>query len=188
MLEILKQDLFRLIGNRCHSIKYQIIYLLKSPGFKYLYLFRRRQASSNRVSKIFWELMLQLQKRKTGIQIPSTTTIGKGFRILHFGNIVINPNAVIGENCTVAQGVLIGCSEGKKSGSPKIGNNVNIGANALILGGISLGNDVLIAPGAFVNFDVPDNCIVIGNPGKTIKKISPVTKYIVYSVYNYEKK
>ena len=72
---------------------------------------------------------------------------------------------------------------GKRGGVPTIGNRCQIGANAIIVGGIQVGNDVLIAPGALVNFDVPDNSIVIGNPGQIItKEQSPTTKYIVYSV------
>lgn len=51
---------------------------------------------------------------------------------------------------------------------------------------MKIGNNVLIAPNAFVNFDVPDNSIVIGNPGKIIKRdSSPSAKYIVYSVNDY---
>ena len=56
-------------------------------------------------------------------------------------------------------------------------------ANSIIIGQVNIGNNVLIAPGAFINFDVPDNSIVIGNPGKIIEKeSSPTEKYIVYSV------
>lgn len=56
----------------------------------------------------------------------------------------------------------------------------------LLWGGVKIGNNVLIAPNAFVNFDVPDNSIVIGNPGKIIKRdSSPSAKYIVYSVNDY---
>ena len=140
------------------------------------------------MSRLFWELLLQRQKRKTGIQIPSSTRIGEGLRILHFGTIVVNPATVIGDNVTIAQGVLIGCSEGKNSGSPNIGNNVQLGANSLILGGVHVGNDVVVAPGAFINFDVPDNSIVIGNPGKIIRReTSPVKKYIVFDVKDYGK-
>lgn len=50
-------------------------------------------------------------------------------------------------------------------GSPIIGDNVWIGANSIIVGKINIGNNVLIAPGAYINFDVPNNSIVIGNPG-----------------------
>lgn len=55
-------------------------------------------------------------------------------------------------------------------------------ANSIIVGGVTIGNNVLIAPGAFINFDVPDNSIVIGNPGKIITRDeSPTKKHIVYS-------
>jgi serine O-acetyltransferase len=64
---------------------------------------------------------------------------------------------------------------------PVIGDNVCVNANAVIIGGCRIGNNVLIAPGAFVNFDVPDNSIVIGNPGRIIQQeTSPTAKYIVY--------
>jgi serine O-acetyltransferase len=78
-------------------------------------------------------------------------------------------------------------AEGKCKGTPTIGNNVCLSANAIIIGNVKIGNNVLIAPGAFVNFDVPDNSIVIGNPGKIIpRQESPTSKYIVYSIDDIE--
>ncbi len=68
MLEIIKQDLYRLIGNKCHNLKYQIVYLLKSPGFKYVYIFRHRQAATNLFSKTFWELLLHTRNVKLGFR------------------------------------------------------------------------------------------------------------------------
>ena len=66
-------------------------------------------------------------------------------------------------------------------GTPTIGDNVCMNANSMVVGGCHIGNNVLIAPGAFVNFDVPDNSIVIGNPAKVVvKEVSPTNKYIVY--------
>ena len=56
-------------------------------------------------------------------------------------------------------------------------------ANSIIVGGVRIGNNVLIAPGAFINFDVPDNSIVIGNPGKIVERnSSPTDKYIVFPI------
>ena len=120
---------------------------------------------------------------KTGIQIPWKTKIGEGLRIVHFGHIVVNPGTIIGKNFNISQGVLIGNSLGKKQGVPVIGDNVCVNANAIIVGNCRIGDNVLIAPGAFVNFDVPDNSIVIGNPGKIItREDSPTDKYIVYPI------
>ncbi len=76
---------------------------------------------------------------------------------------------VIGNNCNVAQGVTLGyVSRGVKRGTPIIGNRVWVGANAVVVGNIKIGDDVLIAPLAYVNFDVPDNGVVVGNPAKLI--------------------
>ena len=73
-------------------------------------------------------------------------------------------------------------SRGKRKGSPKIGDNVWIGTNAVIVGNITIGNDVLIAPLAHVNFDVPDHSIVIGNPAKIIRRENATAGYINHTV------
>lgn len=79
------------------------------------------------------------------------------------------PKVKIGSNCNILTGVTIGTTtRGAKAGIPTIGNNVWIGPNAVIVGKITIGDDVLIAGNAFVNFDVPSHSIVVGNPGKII--------------------
>lgn len=145
---------------------------------------RHVQIASNILSRVFWSVLLKLCSFKYGIQIPAQTRIGRGFRIVHFGTIVINPGAVIGDNFNIHQGCLIGISSGRRNGTPTIGNNVCMQPNSLIVGGgVRIGDNVLVAPGAFVNFDVPDNSIVIGNPGEIIKReSSPTAKYIVYPI------
>ncbi len=81
----------------------------------------------------------------------------------------------------ISQAVFIGHSDRHPEGSPVIGDNCCAFANSIIIGGITIGNNVLAAPGAFVNYDVPDNAVVIGNPGKIImRKSSPTRKYIQY--------
>lgn len=118
----------------------------------------------------------------SGIQIPAGTHIGPGFRISHFGAIVINPAAQIGKNFSIAQGALIGSAEGKHKGIPVIGDNVIMSANSLIIGGVHVGDYTLLAPGAFVNFDVPAHSIVIGNPGRIIPSDHPTDRYNVYRI------
>ena len=119
---------------------------------------------------------------RTGIQIPLETKIDKGLRIVHFGHIVIHPCSVIGKNFNISQGVTIGHAEGKKRGTPIIGDNVCVQPNAIIIGKIRIGNDTLIAPNSFVNIDVPDGCIAIGNPAVIVKKEKASEKYIVYKI------
>ena len=183
MNAVIKRDLYRYIGKDCNRFRYQIRYVLFTPVFQYIYFFRKVSLAKLHLFKLFYEVCLKLCSFKFGIQIPSTTLIGDGLRISHFGTIVVNPGTVIGKNFSIAEGCLIGNSQGKKSGCPVIGDNVCMQANSIVVGGIKIGNHVLIAPGAFVNFDVPDNSIVIGNPGKIISRdSSPTDKYNVYKV------
>ena len=118
-------------------------------------------------------------KNKHGNEIFINATIGEGLYLGHLGPRYINGSSVIGKNCNINQNVTIGQeNRGKRKGAPTIGDMVWIGANAVIVGKITIGNDVLIAPNAFVNFDVPDNSIVIGNPGKIIRKKDATADYI----------
>lgn len=114
-----------------------------------------------------------------GIELPVMTKVGKGFKIEHPYGIVVNYNAVLGEKCNIYNGVTIGAEKrGKRLGVPKIGNKVWIGPNSTIAGSINIGDDVLIVGGSFINFDVPDHSIVIGNPGKIISKQNATACYI----------
>ena len=173
-------DLYRYSGKR--SLFLLLRYFFFTPGFRYVFLFRKTANSNNKIQKILWKILLRRCMLSTGIQIPESTAIGSGFRIAHFGHIVINPAAIIGKNFNISQGVTIGSAEGKKKGAPVIGDNVSIQTNAVIVGGITIGNDVLIAPNAFVNFDVPAGAIVLGNPGQIIARDKASAKYIVFKV------
>ena len=116
---------------------------------------------------------------KYSFQIPFETNIGRGFYLAHFGNIIINQGSTIGNNVSIAQGVTIGkTNRGKKAGCPTIGDNVWIGANAVIVGKINIGSNVLIAPLSYVNIDIPSNSIVMGNPAKIIPRENATEGYI----------
>ncbi|WP_316746880.1 serine acetyltransferase [Pedobacter gandavensis] len=177
ILTTLSKDLHRYGGK---SGFWGFVAGLKIPGFRYTYFLRKAGSTSNRsVSGIFYRFMLRRYTYKYGIQIPISTIIGDGFYIGHFGNIVINKNAVIGRNCNIAQGVTIGqVNRGKLMGCPVIGDNVWIGANAVIVGAIRIGNEVLIAPNSFVNFDVPTNSLVISSKCECKSYENPTAGYI----------
>lgn len=88
-----------------------------------------------------------------------------GIYLGHAYNITINGRATIGRNCNIHKGVVIGqTNRGKRKGVPTIGDEVWIGINAAIVGGITIGDDVLIAPNSYVNCDVPPHSVVFGNP------------------------
>ena len=174
---IISSDLYRFSPKK--SIL-SIISTCKYPGFRYM-LIIRLLAQMSRYNPI--KLVLRFLKRrymfKYGFQISEKTKIGPGFYIGHFGTIVINQNSETGKNCNITHNVTIGrTNRGKLKGSPVIGDEVWIGTGSVIVGKIIIGNNVLIAPNSFVNFDVPNNSIVIGNPGKIIRKNNPTKNYI----------
>ena len=101
----------------------------------------------------------------TGINLPVSAKIGPGFRIWHFGCIVLHPQVEIGKNCDIRHGVTIG-NQKMYSDVPIIGDNVNIGVGATILGKIKIGNNVTIGANAVVLHDVPDNYTAVGIPAR----------------------
>lgn len=142
---------------------------------KLLYWFRKVQNHPSLYNRYRFSKI----KSKHGNEISRHTTIGEGLYLGHIGPRYINSEVVIGNNCNINQNVTIGQeNRGPRKGSPIIGDMVWIGANTVIVGKIKIGNNVLIAPNTYVNFDVPDNSIVIGNPGKIIRKNNATDFYI----------
>ena len=170
-------DFYRLAGHEPTPLSF--IRKLWVPGFRYLFVYRAIQSSRLKLVRFFLKAILRHYQFKFGYQIPSSTKIGSGLLLGHFGIIIINSKAVIGKNCNIAAGAVIGAaSRGPKKGSPTIGNNVWIGVNAIIVGNIDVGNNVLIAPGSYVNNDVPSDSLVIGNPGVIKSKTDATAGYI----------
>lgn len=120
---------------------------------------------------------------KYGIDMKRGSSVGAGFYIGHFGGIVISSSAMIGSNCNISQGVTIGVSgEGDRRGVPVIGNNVYMGAGAKLIGGIKVGDNVIIGANAVVTRDVPDGAIVVGIPAKVIGENTYT--HIILNPYN----
>ena len=180
MDRLIKADLYRYGG--LTGIKGLIKAFWLMPGFRYMYL--NRKVSKCRRFSIKWFLFILLLRRysfKFGFQIPYITEIGEGFYIGHHGTIIINSKAKIGKNCNIGAGATIGqTNRGKLKGCPTIGDNVWIGIGAVIVGNITIGSNVLVAPNSYINFNVPGNSLVIGNPGKIIYKENPTEDYISY--------
>lgn len=106
-----------------------------------------------------------------GVELPRKLTIGRNFVFYHGQGLVVNYKTVIGENCVLRNGVTIGhkkLADGTLSPSPRLGNNVDVGANACIIGGITIGNNVTIGAGAVVVKDIPDNSVAVGNPARIL--------------------
>ena len=138
--------------------------------------FRRYQDSNFFLLKLLYKILFKFFININHVELSVNNSIGKGLYIGHPYCITVNPEAIIGENCNIHKGVTIGKeNRGKKRGVPRIGNEVWIGVNSTIVGNISIGNNVLIAPNSFVNCEVPDNSVVFGNPC-TIKNKEFATK------------
>ena len=103
-LQVIKADLFRYYGK--YSMKYFIVAWFV-PGFRYSFFYRMANRNTG-VLNLIARCFMRRYSFKYGIQIPYTTSIGPGFYIGHFGNIVINGNVIIGRNCNVSQGITIG--------------------------------------------------------------------------------
>lgn len=108
----------------------------------------------------------------TGIEMPCEVPVGENFRIDHFGGIIISGYARFGDNCIVRNGVTVGLKNIDEKAAPQIGNNVNIGAGAKLLGPITIGNNVDIGANAVVIRSVPDNSTAVGIPARIIPKTS----------------
>ena len=164
-------DLCRYRGNT--SRRAFVSSYMRDPGFRFTYHLRKvahyasRKRSLGAFAYAYHRLCLNRYKFRYGFDISPTTSIGPGLYIGHFGGVVISPQAVLGANINIAQGVTIGAtSRGSCKGSPTLEDRVWVGANATIVGNVTIGHDALIAPGAYVNFDVPSMSVVLGNPGK----------------------
>lgn len=145
-----------------------------TPGFKYTvwmricsYLKQRKRYAFPLYLYAKWRL--RACRFRFGIQIPESTVIGEGFYIGHFGSIVVNPKAVIGKNVNISQDVTIGqANRGSRKGTAIIGDCVYIGPGAKIVGAVCIGNNVAIGANAVVTRDIPDNAVVAGVPARII--------------------
>lgn len=145
------------------------------PGFRFTWHLRKvahfgRKKRGPAIFAYAWHrFWLNHYRFRYGFDISPTTAIGPGLYIGHFGGVVISPYAVLGRNINIAQGVTIGAtSRGERTGAPTLEDRVWVGANAILVGKITIGREALIGPGAYVNFDVPPSAVVLGNPGKIV--------------------
>ncbi len=162
--KIIEEDLYRYnIRHFTMGVFFRVFYIEVIPGLKFIIIFRACQyfRIRNRLMFYFFFWWLKRLKYKYGFDISYRATIGKGLYIGHFGGVVIHGDSVIGDYCNLSQGITIGLlNRGKNSGVPKIGNRVFIAPGSAILGGISIGDDVLIGTNAIVTFNVPDKAVV----------------------------
>ncbi len=122
--------------------------------------------------QVYW-ILFRAAETLTGISLPKSCRIGKGLRIWHFGGVFLNDRAVIGDNCTLRHGVTIG-NRHEGGGAPVLGDNVELGACAQILGEVRIGNHCKIGAMSLVLTDMPPGSTAVGVPARIVPLPPPV--------------
>ena len=164
----MKADLKRYYNMKKGSKFKRIIGCYRTPGVHAIIIFRFGQwlLHQNFMVKLlllpFYHMQNHRMISRWGISLRRTTDIGEGFYVGHYGGIFVSSEAKIGKNVNISQGVTIGIGgHDDKKGSPTIGDNVYIAPGAKIFGKIKIGNDVKIGANAVVYKDIPDGATVV---------------------------
>lgn len=168
----IRSDFERAYGYLTGSRTKRIAACFASPGIQALivYRFGRWLRSQGLITRVVLEptyfLCHLMIKCLWGIDIPRACQIGAGLYIGHFGGITLSPATMMGVNCNLSQDVTIGLGgKGERTGVPTIGDGVYIAPGAKLFGKIRIGNDVKIGANAVVYRDVPDHAVVVLAPG-----------------------
>ena len=163
--EYIKSDIYRYYG--CFNLKTMMRAILSST-LRFQIVFRMCQMNGfwQKIGKVLWQLNIT----KKRIQIPVSTKIGYGLYIGHGGPVVVNGNAVIGNNCNLSQFVTIGANH---SWGAVIGDNVYIDPNVCVVEAVCIGNNVTIGAGSVVTKNIPDNATAAGNYAKVLNYNNP---------------
>ncbi len=129
-----------------------------------------RPALLRKPFSLLYKILRTACQMLTGIELPCETRVGRRLRIEHFGGIVISGDAVIGDDVVLRHGVTVGLKRTGERGAPRIGDRVDIGAGAKILGTIVIGDDAVIGANAVVLCDVPPGALAAGIPARIIRQ------------------
>ncbi len=141
-----------------------------NKGYRVVVHFRRCQYFKSKKSLFLFYLLERMRYSgicsKYGCDIPISINVGPGFKINHPVGIIINGSAIIGKNFTIKGGAVIGKNH---NGAPVIGDNVEIGVHALVIGKVVLGNNSQVGAGAIVTHDVPENGVAVCDAAHLLK-------------------
>lgn len=170
MFERIREDI-AVIRERDPAARSALEVMLLYGGFKAVRAHRKANWFYRHNLRFIARWISQRCVRRTNIEIHPAAQIGRRFFIDHGTGVVIGETTVIGDDCTIYQGVTLG-GTGKDKGKrhPTLGNNVMVGSGAKVLGPIHIGNNVRIAAGAVVLADIPDNCTAVGVPARVVRK------------------
>jgi len=173
--------LFRLIAEDWRTFDRQFsrqgLWALVVYRFGHWQYTRVRNRGLRLLFHVFYTVLKKLSEIVTGIELPCTAVLGRRFVIDHFGGIVLGGSVVFGDDCRIRNGVTVGRSHSGEKTAPIFGNRVDIGAGAKILGAIRIGDDVAIGANAVVLKDVPADSIAVGVPARVLpRKREPIVE------------
>ena len=174
-----KLDFYRMTGEeKMPFYKRWLVYAF-SHHIRFVRCLRKYQKKKS----LLLRFRLYRFSRKFGLEISAGAKIGEGLYLGHPYNITVAGGVKIGKNANLHKGCTIGReNRGKRAGVPTLGDCVYVGINSTVVGNITVGDDVFIAPGAFVNFDVPSHSVVVGNPGVIHPKDNATENYIIHRI------
>ena len=165
------KDEINLVFERDPAARSRAQVLFLYPGVRAIIMYRFAHKLYNKKHYFLADWISKRARKKTGIEIHPAATIGKGVFIDHGMGVVIGETAVVGDNCTIYQGVTLGgTGKGKGKRHPTIGNNVTIGCGAKVLGPFSVGDNSKIAANAVVLNEIPANSTCVGVPAHIVKR------------------
>ena len=132
--------------------------------------YRIRPRAIRKPFSFLYKLLKTVCEILTGIDLPCEASVGKRLKIEHFGDIIVSGDAVFGDDVVIRNGVTVGLRRTGVRGAPIIGDRVDIGAGAKILGRITIGDDVVIGANAVVIENVPANSIAVGVPARILPR------------------
>lgn len=170
IFKLLNEEI-NLVFDRDPAAKSKAQVLLLYPGLKAVFNYRIAHRLYNNGHTFLADWISKRTRRKTGIEIHPAAKIGKGLFIDHGMGVVIGETTIIGDNCTIYQGVTLG-GTGKDKGKrhPTIGNNVMIGSGAKVLGPFKVGDNSKVAANAVVLNEIPPNSTCVGVPAHIVKR------------------
>jgi serine O-acetyltransferase len=152
-----------------------------TPGFRVMFVHRfgnARMSVRPRVARVplsvLYRYMFRKVRNKYGIEIDYSTKLGRRFAIDHQNGIVISGYCELGDECRIRQNVTMGIRAAGETGAPKLGRGVDVGAGAVLLGPITVGDGAIIGANAVVLQDVPAGALAVGIPARIVVR-APVS-------------
>ena len=172
LIYLINSDLYRYSGKT--NLKLFLKHLLTQKAFKVSFWYRISRffyLNNNKVMLLFSKIIYKQYQEKFCIDLSYKTAIGSGLCLRHVFGIAINDDAIIGNNVEICQNVTIGATpRGNRKGTPVIKDNVLLAPGCVVIGNISVGNNVIIGANTVVIKDAPDNSVLSGIPSEIISE------------------